>query len=107
MCRCRNAPDDDGRAQAHSCADADDHAAGDGEPDGIGQLEGHHDVAVVDLAPARLLLQCRLQDADDLSIDVVDRRGEKQQPTDPPAIAADATADRDVADHGLTGTSST
>ena len=62
----------------------------DRQPMRVRELEGQHDVAVVELAPAELLLQRRLQDADHLPIDVVDRRGEEQQRADPPPIVADA-----------------
>ena len=51
----------------------------DQEPDRVGELKREDDVGVVDLAPAELRLQRRLQDADHLSIDVVDGRGEEQQ----------------------------
>src|SRR5690606_31986912 len=39
-----------------------------------------------DLAPAELVLQCRLQDADDLAVDVVDCGCEEQQRADDPAV---------------------
>src|SRR5262249_39743470 len=60
------------------------------EPDRVGELKGEHDVRVIDLAPAELRLQRRLQDADHLTIDVVDRRGEEQQAADRPTDPADA-----------------
>ena len=65
-------------------------AAGEQEADRIRQLERKHDVAVIDLAPAELRLQCRLENPDHLAIDVVDRRGEKQQAADHPPERADA-----------------
>ena len=58
------------------------------EPDRVGELEREDDVAVVDFRPAELLLQRRLEDRDDLTIDVVDRRREKQQRADDPARVA-------------------
>ena len=65
------------------------------KPMRVGELEREHDVAVVDLRPAELRLQRRLQDADDLAIDVVDGRGEEQQRADDPAEPADARRCRD------------
>ena len=64
------------------------HPAGEQEPDRVGELEREDDVGVVDLAPAELLLQRRLQDADDLPVDVVDRRRKEQQRADDPAVVA-------------------
>jgi hypothetical protein len=58
------------------------------------ELEREDDVGVIDLRPAELLLQRRLQDPDDLPIDVVDRRREEDQATDDPAVVADALAGR-------------
>ena len=58
---------------------------GEQQADGVGELEREHDVRVVDLGPAELLLQCRLEDADDLAIDVVDSRREEEQRADDPA----------------------
>ena len=69
--------------------------AGEQQADRVGELEREDDVGVVDLGPAELLLQRRLEDADDLAIDVVDRRGEEQQRADDPAdVAAAARAPR-------------
>ena len=65
------------------------------QPDGVGELEGKDDVGVVDLAPAELRLEGRLEDAEHLPIDVVDRRREEQQAADDPAEVADADARRE------------
>ena len=69
-------------------------AAGEQQPDRVGELEREDDVGVVDLGPAELLLQRRLEDADDLPIDVVDRRREEQQRADDPADVPPAVAGR-------------
>ena len=45
--------------EAGAGAEAVDQAAGNQQPDGIGELEGEDDVGVVDLRPAELLLQRR------------------------------------------------
>ena len=64
--------------------------AGEQKADRVRHLEREDDVAVVDLGPAELRLQRRLQDADHLAIDVVDRRGEEEQAADRPAEISDA-----------------
>ena len=56
---------------------------------GISHVKGEHDVAVFDFAPTDDLLQLGCKDAEDLAINVVDGRGEKQQRANHPAIAAD------------------
>ncbi len=71
-----------------------DHPAGEQKSDRVGELEREDDIGVVDLAPAELLLECRLQDADDLAIDVVDGRREEEQGADDPAVASNAPGDR-------------
>ena len=75
-------------------ADAIDEAAREQQADRIGELETEDDVGVVDLAPAEFLLQRRLEQADHLAIDVVDRRREEQQQADHPAIPPDARSGR-------------
>ena len=102
MCHRRQAPDDDHDDEAETRAEAIHQPAGDQQADRVGELEGEDDVGVVDFGPAELRLQRRLEDADHLPIDVVDRGGEEQQSADVPAerpIAAPAgTA---AADAGL------
>ena len=90
----REAPDDDDQREAEARAEPIHQPAGDQQPDGIGELEREHDVGVVDLGPAELRLQRRLEDADHLPVDVVDRRGDEQQAADVPAVVADPLADR-------------
>ena len=74
-----------------------DHAAGKEERDRVRELEREDDVGVVDLGPAELLLEVDLENADDPTVDVVDRRREEEQRADDPAIASDlARADGDT-----------
>jgi hypothetical protein len=74
-----------GAEHVHDAAEAD-------VADRVGELEPEHDVAVVLLAPTELLAQHRLEHADHLPVDVVDRgRGEEQR-DDHPAVAADSFA---------------
>src|SRR5207245_6028024 len=58
------------------------------QADRVSELKRKDDVAVVDLVPPELPLQRRLENADHLAIDVVDRRGEEQQAADGPAEVA-------------------
>src|SRR5262249_15910646 len=61
------------------------------EADRVGQLEGEDDGRLDALVgPAELLDEGRLQDADDLAVDVVDRGREEEQRADHPAAEADA-----------------
>ena len=69
--------------------DAINQAARRHQADGVGRLEGHDDVAVVHFAPPQPLRQLRLQDADDLPVQIVDGRGEEEQRADPPPVAAE------------------
>ena len=86
----RDTPHAHRNRKANPGADAIDESTRQQQPDRIRQLETEDDVGVVDLTPAVLLLQRRLEQADHLAIDVVDRRGEEQQEADHPAIPPDA-----------------
>ena len=81
----RQAPEQDRQGVTEPDAQAVDEPAGARVADGIGDLEGEDDVAVVDLVPAELLGQIGLENADHLAVDVVEGRGEEQQGTDAPA----------------------
>ncbi len=83
------APDDDGDRESLARTKSVDDPAGDEQADAVGELKREHDVAVVDLRPAELTLQRRLQDADHLAIDVVDGGGEEEKRADDPAEPAD------------------
>ena len=89
-----DAPDDQRDDVAFLGAEPVDHPAGEEKGDGVGELEREDDVGVVDLAPAELALQRRLQDPDDLPVDVVDRRREEQQRADHPAVPSDRPGNR-------------
>jgi hypothetical protein len=88
-----HAPDHDREREPGARAHLVDHPPRDQEPDRVGELEREDDVGVVDLAPAELLLQRRLEDADHLAVDVVDRRREEQQRADHPAVVPRFRAD--------------
>lgn len=53
----------------------------------IGELECGYDPAVVGFTPVQILRQRRFQNSQRLPVDVIDGRGEKQQPADhPPGV---------------------
>jgi len=56
------------------------------QPDGVGRLKCRYDVPVFAFAPADDFLEVRRQDAQDLAVDVVDGRGEKEEGTDRPTV---------------------
>ena len=87
------APHDERDGEALLRPEPVDHPAGEQKPDRVGELEREDDVGVVDLAPAELLLERGLEDADDLPVDVVDRRREEEQRADDPAVASDGPGD--------------
>ena len=82
----RDAPHRHRDRESNARADAVDEAAREQQADRVGELEAEDDVGVVNLAPAEFLLQRRLEQADHLAIDVVDRRRQEQQQADHPPI---------------------
>ena len=100
----RDAPHNDSNRKAHARAQAIHEPPGEEEPDGVGKLKREDDVAVIELAPAELLLQRRLENADDLTIDVVDDRRKKEQPAHIPSVVANLGRGGDSGcDGGLRG----
>ena len=82
---CRKAPQDDRNRESRTDAETVHDPPRHQESCGVGELKGEDDVGVVEFRPAELVLESRLQDPDDLPVDVVDRRREKQQRADDPA----------------------
>ena len=70
-------PDGDEDDEALLDADAVDDATREHHADGVGELEAEDDGGVGPLIPAKLLLQGRLQQANDLTVDIVDCGGEE------------------------------
>jgi hypothetical protein len=89
MRHCRQAPHHDGERESGPHAETIHQPSGAEQPDGVCELKREHDVRVVDLTPAELRLQRRLEQADHLAIDVVDRRGEEEHRADNPSAVAD------------------
>src|SRR6266446_10196396 len=73
----------DARAEAIDEAPNEQHASG------IGDLKIRDEVAVLDVVPSEVVLQGGLQDAKDLTIDVVFRDAEKKERANHPAEIAD------------------
>src|ERR1700733_8614713 len=65
-------------------------AARDEQADGVGGLEGIHDIAVVEFCQADRVLECGLEQRDDLAVHVVDGGGEEQHGADGPAHISQA-----------------
>ena len=82
----RKTPDQQGEGIAQFGADAIDHRATEQEADRVGELKikAMSPYASVHSVP----LQLRCKDADDLPIDVIHRRREENQGTDPVVVAA-------------------
>jgi hypothetical protein len=85
----RQTPEADEDHEALLDADAVDDATREHHADGVGELEAEDDGRVGPLIPAEFLFQSRLKQADDLTVDVIDRGGEEQQRTDNPALVTD------------------
>ncbi len=83
-----------GERIAEARAEFVDHPPEDEVADRVGELEGEDDVGVGGLVPAIFGLQRRLEDADHLPVDIVDRGGEEEQRANAPAHAADTRLDR-------------
>ena len=90
----REAPDRRSRSTKPSCVPSRSIIRpGEEQADRVGELEREDDVARSrSRVQPNSLLQRRLQDADDLPIDVVDGRGEEQQRADDPARSRPSAA---------------
>ena len=61
---------------------------GEQHRDRIRELKRHEDIGIVRIAPAELPLQIAFQQAQHLSIQVIDRRGKEEQTADGPPVFA-------------------
>ena len=84
----RQAPEQDRQRIADAQTDRIHQPSAEEISRGVGEIEPEDGVAVVDLVPAQVALERRLEHADHAAIDVVDGGGEEEQPADPPAHAA-------------------
>ena len=89
MAHRRQTPEADEDHEALLDADAVDDTTREHHADGVGELEAEDDGRVGPLIPAKFLFQGWLEQANDLTIDVIDRGGEEQQRADNPALVAD------------------
>jgi hypothetical protein len=86
-----HAPEHDGEREAAPRPELVHDPAREHEADRVGELEGEDDGGVDPLVrPSELLHERRLEDADDLAVDVVDRGREEEDRADDPALVADA-----------------
>ena len=69
-------------------SDSIDQSAREQEAGRVGRLKPEDDVGEIPLRPPQRALQLRLQDAENLPVDVVDRGGGEQQAADQPAEVA-------------------
>ena len=82
------APEDHGQRVSQPRAQPVDDPADHQHPDGIETLKGKNQVAEVDVVPSQIVLQCALQNSQDLAVHVVFCSAEKQKGTDDPAEIA-------------------
>src|SRR5262249_10161891 len=85
--RC-DAPQNDGQGESLSHAQQVYDPADNEQTDRIRCGKGKYDVAVVDFAPVIEVLKGRLENSDDLAVDVIHSRGEGQKRADRPAKVA-------------------
>src|SRR5262245_20353582 len=89
MTHCRDAPQDDSDREAFAHSKEVDDPADNQQADCICRGERKNDVAVVDLTPMIEVLKSRLENPDNLAVDVIDGGGEEQKRADRPAEATD------------------
>ena len=82
----RDAPRGDRNRVADLRAEAVDEPAEEEEADRIGALERTVDVAELLVGPMQLVVEDRLDQGENLPVDIVDRRRKKQQAADDPAV---------------------
>jgi len=88
------APDRDRHRVADLHALAIDEPTEQKQADGVGELERGVREAVLRVGPAELGVERPLDQRQDLTVDVVDGRGQEQQAADQPAITAHAVCER-------------
>ena len=82
------APEADKDNEALLDANAIDNATREQHADGVGKLEAEDDGRIGPLIPAEFLFQSWLKQANDLTVNIVDRGGEEQQRANNPALVA-------------------
>ena len=85
-----DAPNGHENGECGSSSEAVDEAPGEEHAEGIANLKGSDDVAVVNVVPTEDGLKGVLQRRQDVAVHVAFRGGEKQQGADDPAEVADA-----------------
>jgi hypothetical protein len=90
MAQRRQAPRAERQRIAALGTDAINEHAEKQQADGVGALERRVDATELLVGPAELGIENRLEQREDLAIEIVDRRREEQQAADQPTIATDA-----------------
>src|SRR5258705_1115341 len=86
----RQTPENDGKGKAFPRAKPIHQTPNKEETDCISCLKDKYYPAVLDFGPADLRLKRRLEDANHLTVDVIDSSRKEQQPTDDPSITPDS-----------------
>ena len=84
----RQAPEDHGQRVSQPRTQPINDPADHQHADRIETLEGKNQVAEVDVVPSQIMLQCALENSQDLAVHVVFCGSEKQEGTDDPAEIA-------------------
>lgn len=82
------APEKHGKREADPRAEPVDQFPDEQQTCTVGKLKSEDDVAISDFGPSELRLQRWFQQADDLSVHVVDRGREEQEAADQPTCSA-------------------
>ena len=73
-----DAPCNYGRCHPTANTDPVDHATSDQEPERVSEAEPRDDVSIIRLGPLQFALERRREDAQHLTVDVVDRRRDEE-----------------------------
>ncbi len=72
-----DAPERHGDRRAETRAHPVDQPPGERHHEGVSQLESEDNPSVIRFAPAKLFFECRLQQSEDLAVDIIDGSGEE------------------------------
>src|SRR5580692_2365806 len=81
----REAPENHGDGITDTSAEAVNQAAYKNHAHGVGRLKSEHEISVVDIVPAKIVLEGALENAEDLAVHVILGYTEKQERADDPA----------------------
>src|SRR5580704_19750078 len=87
MAHGREAPENHGDGITDTSAEAVNQAAYKNHAHGVGRLKSEHEISVVDIVPAKIVLQRAFQHTEHLAVHVILGYTEKQERADDPAKA--------------------